>query len=54
MSRKKRAPGAKDGLKIPEWPCTPKPPTQPPPPKPADPGCTTGPDLKKIFGGKKR
>jgi hypothetical protein len=36
-------------FRVPEPPCTPKPPRNPPPPKPADSGCSTGPDPREIL-----
>lgn len=45
----KRSHGKKKStLKFPDW-NTPKPPTQPPPPRPTEPGCDTGPDVKKVI-----
>ena len=44
-------------LKLPEWPCTPKPPQTPPPPRPSAPvGSVPGPDFKKVMKklGKRR
>mgnify|MGYP004047851601 CR=1 FL=1 len=47
----------KASLKLPEWPCRPKPPQTPPPPRPSNPvGSVPGPDFKKVIKklGKKR
>ncbi len=58
-SSRGRAPrDKKPSLKLPEWPCTPKPPQTPPAPRPTDPvGTVPGPDFKKVMkklGQKKR
>jgi hypothetical protein len=57
-SSRGRAPrDKKRSLKLPEWPCTPKPPQTPPRPRPSAPvGSVPGPDFKKAVKklGRKR
>jgi hypothetical protein len=53
MAKKSRGRAPRDkkpSLKLPEWPCRPKPPRTPRPPRPAGPGGSVpGPDFKKVI-----